>query len=89
MSKNNNDVVTLKIPSSSPFTPLVRVGLTTLFRIHRINSDNLESFTQTIQEAVEELSKEGSTITAFYKVKNDEVSVELKCKKKTLRFTSS
>ena len=84
MSKNNNDVVTLKIPSSSPFTPLVRVGLTTLFRIHRINSDNLESFTQTIQEAVE-----GSTITAFYKVKNDEVSVELKCKKKTLRFTSS
>jgi len=89
VSKNNNDVVTLKIPSSSPFTPLIRVGLTTLFRIHRINSDNLESFTQTIQEAVEELSKKGSTITAFYKVKNDEVSVELKCKKKTLSFTSS
>ena len=71
MSKNNNDVVTLKIPSSSPFTPLVRVGLTTLFRIHRINSDNLQSFTQTIQEAVEELNKLSRKVCSIKRVVND------------------
>ena len=64
MNKNNKDVIMVKIPNSSSFVHLIRVGLTTLLRIHRISSDDLETFTNSIQKGVDELSQSGKDIVA-------------------------
>ena len=79
----------MKIPNSSSFTHLIRVGLTTLLRIHRISSDDLEAFTNSVQKGVDELSQSGKDIVAYYKINEGQIFIDLQCGRKKLQFVSS
>tara|TARA_B100000902_G_scaffold93829_1_gene96886 strand:+ start:554 stop:829 length:276 start_codon:yes stop_codon:yes gene_type:complete len=89
MNKNDQDVVMVKIPNSSSFVHLIRVGLTTLLRIHRISSDDLETFTNSLQKGVDELSRSGRDIVAHYKIDEGQIVIDLQCGRKKLQFSSS
>jgi len=89
MDKNNQDVIMVKIPNSLSFTHLIRVGLTTLLRIHRISSDDLEAFTNSVQKGVDELSKTGRDIVAYYKIDEGQIVIDIHCGRKKLQFSSS
>ena len=89
MNKNNQDVIMVKIPNSSSFTHLIRVSLTTLLRIHRISSDDLETFTNSVQKGVDELSQTGRDIVAYYKIDEGQIVIDLQCGGKKLQFSSS
>ena len=89
MNKNNQDVIMVKIPNSSSFVHLIRVGLTTLLRIHRISSDDLEAFTNSVQKGVDELSQSGKGIVAYYKIDEGQIVIDLQCGRKKLQFSSS
>ena len=79
----------MKIPNSSSFAHLVRVGLTTLLRIHRISSDDLETFINSVQEGVNDLLQTKFDIVAYYRIEEDQIIIDIKCGQQKLQFASS
>ena len=75
---DNDNLVTLKLPSGSSFDDLPTSGLAALLRIHRIDPGGLGDLAGSVQKAALEMLAGGDGIEIDYRVTNTEILVELR-----------
>ena len=84
---DDDELVTLRLPSRSSFIDLPRAGLAALLRIHRIDPGGLADLASSVQQTTGEMLGDGDDIEIDYRVTETEIQVELRAAGQTTRIS--
>ena len=85
---DDDELVTLRLPSRSSFIDLPRAGLAALLRIHRIDPGGLADLASSVQQTTGEMLGDGDDIEIDYRVTETEIQVELRTAGRTTRISA-
>ncbi len=82
------NTATLRVPPSSAFVDLPRIGLATILRIYRIDPADIGDLMVSVQQAAGELIGDGGDVEIDYRIDDTEVRVDLNGAGRTVRLSA-